>query len=293
MVLLGLILLVYFRRKNKGRKGGVGIWERKRYHKPGSGHRPSLGHRPGLDHSPDGSQAPFAHHNASASMHQNHVQSTPYVPPGTRSSAALSYYGENPTTPIQNTTPRYLPPSSVLAAANHQQGLEDRQPSPSYGWQPDSGYPPPSPMPPPNYPPYNNQGTVASMGQRNPYNAGIVTTATHLSPQRTLATLGTSGYDDNASRHSRYTMQSEGSSSVQGVAVGAAAETRQEMRKPPLNQPSQSTGAAAETQREMRKPPLNQPSQSQSTGGAPLVYQHEDARDVVELPPAYREWSAN
>ena len=263
--------------------------ERKRYHKPGSDHRP------GLDHSPDGSQAPFAHHNTSVPVHQNHIQSTPYVPPGTRSSAALSYYGENPTTP---TSPRYLPPSSVLATINHQHGPEDRQSSPNYGWQPGLAYPPTSPMPPQNYPPYNNQGSVTSTGQRISYNADITTNATHLIPHRTSTTLGTSGYDDNLSRHSGYTVRSaaatqgsEGGSSVQGAAVGAAAEPRREMRKPPLDRPSQSTGTAAETRQEMRKPPLDRPSQS--TGGAPLVYQHEDATAVVELPPAYREWSAS
>ena len=279
MVLLCLILFVYFRRK-KGRKGEVGLLERKRYH------------RPGLDDSPDGSQAPLAHRNTGERVHQNHVHPQPFVPPGTRSSAALSYYGDNPTTPTQSTSSRYLPPSSVLAATNHQQGPEDPRQSQNYGWQPGfayppsspmtnpnaypppppmtnpNAYPPPSPMAPPNYPLYNNQGTVTPAGQRISYNAEIAT-ATHLRPQRT------SVYNDNASRHSRYTVQSaapsqgsERSTSAQGPAVSTVTEARQDKRKPPLDAPPQ------------------------PTDGPALVYQHEDAKDVVELPPAYREWSA-
>jgi len=273
VALLCLVLFFCFRRKNKqknkDRKGGVGLWERTRYH------------RPGLDHSPDGSQAPLAHRNTSEHMHQNHVQPKPYVPPDTRSSAALSYYGDNPTTPVQNTSMRYLPPSSVLASTNYQQGPEDRQQSQGYGYQPDFTYPPPSPMAsqnaypppsptPPNYPTYNNQGTVTSTGQQIPYHADIVTTATHLSPQRMSATPGQNVYNNNTSRHSSYTAQSttpsqrsESSTPVQGTVVSAAAEARQGKGRPP------------------------------PTDGAPLVYQHEDARDVVELPPAYREWSAS
>ena len=286
MVLLGLVLLLCFRRKNKGREGGVGLWERKRYHRPSVEHRPSLGYGPGLDSSPVGSQAPFAHHDARVPVHQNQAQQTSYTPPATRSSVALSYYGENPTSPIQNTSPRYLPPSAVLAASTHQQGLGDPQRSSSYSWQPGSAYPPSTPMssqdyPPYNYqgpatPPYNNQGTVTSTGQRISYHADVVATATHLSPQRTPTALGTSVYNDNTSRNSRYTMHSsapsrasEGGSSVQGVAVSPAAETQQFKGKPPLNHTSQ------------------------PSDGPPIVYQHEDARAVVELPPAYREWSAN
>ena len=281
MVLLGLVLLVFFRRKNnanKGRKGGVGLWERKRYHRPGVDRRPSL------DNSPDGSQAPFTHHDARVPVRQNQAQPTTYTPPASRSSAALSYYGD-PTSPNQNTTPRYLPPSTVLAASTHQQGPGDQQRSSGYAWQPSSAYPPSSSMLPPDYPqynnqgpvtptpPYHNQGTVASTGQRASYHADVVATATHLSPQRTPAALGTGVYNDNASRQPRYTVQNatpgEGGSSVQGVAVSSAAETRQAKGKPPLNQPP---------------PPSD---------GPPVVYQHEDARAVVELPPAYREWSAN
>ena len=250
--------------------------------------------RPGLEHSPDGSQARLAHRNTGERVHQNHVQPQPYVPPDARSSVALSYYRDNPTIPTQNTSPRYLPPSSVLAATNHQQGPEDRRQSQGFGWQPGfaypppspmtnpnaypppppmtnpNAYPPPSPMAPPNYPLYNNQGTVTSTGQRISYNAEM-TPATHLSPQRTSTAL----YNDNASRHSRYTVQSaapsqrsERSTSVQGTVVGTVAEARQDRGKPLLDAPSQ------------------------PTDGAPLMYQHEDAKDVIELPPAYREWSA-
>lgn len=82
-------------------------------------------------------------------------------------------------------------------------------------------------------------------------------------------------YSDNASRYSRYTVQSaapshgsERSTSGQGAVVSTVAEARQDKGRPLSDAPSQ------------------------PTDGAPLVYQHEDAKDVVELPPAYREWSA-
>jgi len=271
MVLLSLFLLVCFRRKKNKvrRKGGVGLWERKRYHKPS------------LNLSPDGGQAPIARPNVGEPVHQNHVQPTPYVLPDTRSSAALSYYGDNPTSPIQNRSSQYLLPSSVPTSTNYQQQRpEDRPRSQSYGWQSGYAYPPPSSTVPSNYSQNSYQGTMSSTGQRLSYNADTVTTATHISPQRTLTTLGTSGYSDNVSHHSMYTVQnpapsqgSEWTAPVQVAAVSAASQKAAE--------PRQDTG----------KPQLGQPLQP--TGGAPLVYQHQDAIDIVELPPAYREWSAS
>jgi hypothetical protein len=100
-------------------------------------------------------------------------------------------------------------------------------------------------------------------GQGMSYNADIVAAATHLSPHQT-----SSVYSDTVSRHSVYT-GSERSGPVQGAAVSATGQQ-----------------TATETTRDTGKRRPLQPS------SAPLVYQHEDAgNDVVELPPAYREWS--
>ena len=191
-------------------------------------------------------------------MYQDNAQFTPFALP-TRENATLSYYGANPSSATQDAFPQYEPPFSVLPPTKYQR-QEDQQRTNSIGWQPSYVYPPPSPAPTSVY-----QG-IAPTEPRMSYNADIPPAA-HLSPGQTSTTLRSSVYSDSASRKSTYTpphpVRSPGSD--RSTSVQGSADTKGD-------------------------PLLNQPVRP--TGGASRVFQHEDAGGVVELPPAYRDYTA-
>lgn len=244
VVLLGLLFLLFFRRKKNDRRGEKGgVRERARYH------------RPPLDQSPDGSQSPLAQNYIGEPVYQDNGNFTPFVLPA-RESAALSYYGNNPTSATQGGFPQYAPPSSVLPPTKYQRP-EDQQRTQSIAWQPGYVYPPPSPAPTSVY-----QG-LAPTEARTSYSADVVPPLAHRSPGQTSTTLRSSVYSDSVSRKSTYTAPSY---------------------------PPQSPGGERTTETK-GDPLLNPPGRP--TGGAPRpVYQHEDAGGVVELPPAYRDYTA-
>ena len=252
IALLGLLVFLCFRQKNKVRRGeGVPrVRERAGYQ------------RPPLDQSPDGSQTPLAHNYVGEPVYQDNAQFTPFVIPA-RESAALSYYGSNPTSAPQGGFPQYAPPSSVLPPTKYQRP-EDQQRTQSIAWHPGYVYPPPSPAPTSVY---QGIAPTGSEPRTSSYSADVVPPATHLSPGQTSTTLRSSVYSDSTSRKSTYTApypaQSPGSE--RSTFAQGSAETKVD---PLLNQPVRPTGAAPR-----------------------VVYQHEDA-GVLELPPAYRDYSA-
>ncbi len=226
MIVFGVLLFVYFRRKNRARGGGgVGLWERKRYHKPG------------LDYSPDGSQAPFTHHN------QNHVQPTPFVLPSTQSNAALSYYGDSSTSSSKNTSSQYPTSTAALVPTQYQQAPEGRQWREGSGQQSGFAYPPPSSVSS-VYPPSAPHSAMTPPEQRASY---YTENATHLGPQGTPMTSRTSVYNDGPSRHSTYTVQNPPSQRASvSAAARKAAEAQLEREDPPRNQQSPPVGAGVQ-----------------------------------------------
>jgi hypothetical protein len=264
MILLSLLLLVCFRRrKNKARRE-LGRESRGNYHSTN------------LD-SP-GSQSPIGAQYIGERVQAN---LTPFVPPThpTHPNNALAYYGDDSRSSVQKTQSPH--PSSLRSFSQYQARPEDRPHSQGSGWSPGYAYPPPSPS---VYPLSIYQGMTSSTDQRSStHSGGVVTPPPHFDP-RPMSTPQTSTYD-TGSRPSTYAVQNPapprgGEGNALASAVTAAdwkqAEARRQARE------SQSAGQSSR--------PVSSATTSLSPRPVTAVFQHQDSGNVVELPPAYREY---